>query len=67
MQYVLRRACLAPDDSTLNSLSIADVNGLLDRLAATDADKKAQVCGLVECTGLALCLSVSADTNVRCA
>jgi hypothetical protein len=43
MQYVLRRACLAPDDPTRNTLTVADVNALLDRLAATDADKKAQV------------------------
>lgn len=42
-QYVLRRACLAPDDPARNSITIADINAHLDRLAAQDADKKAQV------------------------
>lgn len=40
---MLRRACLAPDDPARGSITIADVNTLLDRLAAPDADKKAQV------------------------
>lgn len=50
-QYVLRRACLAPDDPARTSITIGGVNSLLDRLAAPDADKKTQVAVLREAMG----------------
>jgi hypothetical protein len=39
---VLRKACLADDDPTAKAMTVGELNGLLDSLAA-DADRKAQV------------------------
>jgi hypothetical protein len=55
-QYVLRRACLAPDDPARHSITIADINSLLDRMAAPDAERKVQVgTGIVPATNNAEC------------
>lgn len=45
-QYILRKACLAPEDPARLRITINNINSLLDRLA-TDTDTKKQVGGVV--------------------
>lgn len=44
VQYVLRKACLSPEDPSRFAVTIGGINTALDRLAAAE-DKKEQVRG----------------------